>query len=261
MFEIAAVLDPLIARYASWLALPNDATADTSDEDPDNVVLMPIVLRIERKDPPERSALLEAAAAGALAVCLDERCEPGGEWHEAMHGWISGRIRKVSRRARGAHWEAVQALPGRTVEVRGAQVRVLLPMKVSEMPKELTRLQISGSELEDDDPGAPSPEVPALWLNPDVPMSAGKSAAQVGHATMFLAALLHGEGSDAELESWAGKGFECSVRVVDPGTWHRLHPGDDPETAWRRDRVAAVRDAGFTEVDPGTVTVLAQWRP
>ncbi|MEV5538132.1 aminoacyl-tRNA hydrolase [Saccharopolyspora shandongensis] len=254
-----SVLDPLIARYASWLALPEAATADTSDEDPENVVLMPMVLRIERREPPDRTALLEAAAAAAIEVCLDERCKPGGEWHEAMHTWISGRIRKVARRARGVHWEAVQSLPGRTVRVGNAEVRAFLPMRVADMPKELSRLQISGSELEADDPGAPLPGAPTLWLNPDVPMSAGKSAAQVGHATMILASLLHGAGLDSELESWAADGFRCSVRRADAETWARLHPRDDPETAWRQARVAMVRDAGFTEVDPGTVTVLARW--
>ncbi|SFS51784.1 aminoacyl-tRNA hydrolase [Saccharopolyspora flava] len=260
-----SVLDPLVSRYAQWLALPGEATADTSDEDPDNVVLMPMVLRIERREPPARTALLEAAAAAALAVCLDERCapateeDPAGEWHEAMHGWISGRIRKVTRRARGAHWEAVQALPGITVEVGGAEVRALLPMRVADMPKELSRLQISGSELEPDEPGPVPDGVPVLWLNPDVPMSAGKSAAQVGHATMILAAQLHGEGLDEDLRRWASDGYPSAVRQASPDTWADLHPGDDPETAWRKSRVAMVRDAGFTEVDPGTVTVLAQW--
>jgi peptidyl-tRNA hydrolase len=259
VLDAAAVLDPLIARYLSWLALPGESTADTSDEDPQNVVLMPMVLRLERTSPPQRTALLEAAAAAALAVCLDERCKSGGEWHEAMHRWISGRIRKVARRARGAHWDAVQSLPGRTVEVDGAQVRAFLPMRVADMPKELTRLQISGSELEPDDPGASAGNVPMLWLNPDVPMSAGKSAAQVGHATMLLAAQLHGAGADAELEGWAANDFRCSVRIPDSATWQHLHPGADPGTAWRHRGVVAVRDAGFTEVAPGTVTVLAQW--
>jgi peptidyl-tRNA hydrolase len=260
VLDSASVLEPLTARYMSWLALPEKSTADTSDEDPDNVVLMPMVLRLERKEPPSRTALLEAAAAAALAVCLDERCKPGGEWHDSVHRWISGRIRKVARRARGAHWEAVQSLPGRTVDVGGAQVRAFLPTRVADMPKELTRLQISGSESEPDDLGPPAADVPTLWLNPDVAMSAGKSAAQVGHATMIMAAQLHGEGANTELEHWAAQDFRCSVRTADAERWRRLHPGDDPETAWRERRVAAVRDAGFTEVDPGTVTVLAQWR-
>lgn len=255
----AAVLEPLLARYASWLALPRAATLDTSDENPAEVILMPMVLRIERDDPPARTAMLEAAAASALAVCLDQRCSPGGQWHEQMWAWTSGRIRKVARRARGAHWRAVQELPGHTFTVGNAEVRALLPMRVADMPKELTRLQISGSELESDAPGPAAEGFPILWLNPDVSMSAGKAAAQVGHATMFLATLLHGEGFDTELASWLDSELRCSVRTADRETWRRLQPGNDPGTAWRQRRIAAVRDAGFTEVNPGTVTVLAQW--
>src|SRR5690625_2287508 len=108
----AAVLDPLLARYATWLSLSPSETADTSDENSDDVVLMPLVLRIERQSPPARTAMLEAAATAALAVCLDERAAPGRDWHAALYGWTSGRIRKVARRARGAHWRAVQDLPG-----------------------------------------------------------------------------------------------------------------------------------------------------
>jgi len=254
----ATVLDPVLARYASWLNLPAESTSDTSDEDPENVVLMPVVLRIERRDPPGRTAVLEAAAASALAVCLDERSGPGGEWFEAVHAWTSGRIRKVARRARGSHWDAVQDLPGRTVEVDGAQVRSFVPMRVADMPKELTRLQISGSELEPDDPGPPAEDVPALRLNPAAGMSAGKAAAQVGHATMILAALLHGDGRHEELARWAAREFRCSVRTPSEQGWRELDPGGDPERAWREHGVAAVRDAGFTEVDPGTVTVRAR---
>ena len=36
------VLEPLVARYAQWLALPGSSTVDTSDEDPDEVRAMPV---------------------------------------------------------------------------------------------------------------------------------------------------------------------------------------------------------------------------
>lgn len=193
----AAVLEPLLDRYQGLT--PEDFARE---ENPDEVVLMPLVLRIERHHPPRRTDMLEAAASAALAVCLDERSRPGGEWHEAVSGWISGRIRKVARRARGSHWRAVEGLPGRTVARGDAEARAFPPSRVRELPKELSRLQISGSEVEPDEAGAPEPGTPILWLNPDAPMSAGKAAAQVGHATMFLAALLHGDGLDAELEAW-----------------------------------------------------------
>lgn len=249
-----AVLDPLAARYVEWLGLPASATRAAIDDDPAEVRAMPVVLRIERADPPARTPLLEAAAAAAVAVCLDPRADD--EWHEPLVSWIDLAIRKVARRARGAHWAAVQDLPGVTVSVDGAEVRALVPGKVAEMPKEVTRLQISGSELPPDEPGPVSDGVPVLWLNPTVPMTAGKAAAQVGHASMLLAAALRADGQESYFDDW--KDFRCVVRTPSRRDWAALHPGDDPLNAWRRRRVVAVRDAGFTEVDPGTVTVLAQ---
>lgn len=253
---MSRVLDPLAARYAHWLDLPAAATADTSDEDPAEVRAMPVILRIERAEPPNRTAVLEASAAAALAVCLDERVEPGGDWAEPVADWLDNRIRKVARRARGAHWLTVQDLPGVTVEVDGAQVRALVPGRVVDTPKEVSRLQISGSDLPLDKSGPAPDGVPVLLLNPEVSMTVGKAAAQVGHATMLLAALL----GDAELARWRERGFRTAVRTPSEARWRELCPVGDPEGAWRANRIVAVRDAGFTEVDPGTITVLAQWR-
>lgn len=247
-----SVLAPLAGRYAAWLRLPASATADVAAENPDQVRAMPVVLRIERADPPGRTPLLEAAAAAAVAVCLDPRAEPDGEWHEAVSAWVRGRIRKVARRARGAHWAAVQELPGVTVTVAGASVRALVPGRVAETPKEVGRLQITGGDLPADEPGPPPLGVPVLWLNPAIEMTVGKAAAQVGHATMLLAALA------SDLSAWAAAGFRCAVRTPSAPRWASLYPGDDPAGTWRSRGVVAVRDAGFTEIAPGTVTVLAQ---
>ena len=253
------VLAPLAARYAHWLSLPSESTVDVSDEQPGQVRAMPIILHIDKADPPNRTALLEAAAAAAIAVCLDEGAVLDGPWHEDLMAWTGGRIRKVSRRARTAHWAAAQEFPGVTSTVDGAQARALVPGLVTETPKEISRLQISGSDLPIEPAPAPPSGRPVLWLNPDVPMTAGKAAAQVGHATMLLAALLSGSGQDDRIADWAATDYHCAVRIAEQVTWKTLCPGDDPAATWHEHGVIAVRDAGFTEVAPGTITVLAQW--
>jgi peptidyl-tRNA hydrolase len=225
------VLAPLAARYRGGGPIPPE---------PDGVVrAMPVILRLERP-PAARTPVLEAAAAAALAVCLDPRAEPDGEWYEPVATWVAARIRKIARRARGAHWAAVQELPGITVEVAGAQVRALLPGPVDEVPKVVSRLQIGGTDLEPDEPGPVPAGAPVIWVNAALELTVGKAAAQVGHASMLFAA----ERGLTEVPPFA-------VRSADGGRWSALCA----EVA--RGAAVAVRDAGFTEVAPGTITCIA----
>jgi peptidyl-tRNA hydrolase len=225
------VLEPLAARYAGHrVEIPPE---------PDGVVrAMPVILRLERT-PVLRTPVLEAAARAALAVCLDPRAEPDGEWHEAVTTWVASRIRKIARRARGAHWAAVQELPGVTVEVDGAQARALLPGPVDEVPKVVSRLQIGGTELPDDEPGPPVPGAPVIWVNGVLGMTVGKAAAQVGHASMLDAAAR----GLTDVPPYA-------VRAVGRDRWAELCRSLEHGAA------VAVRDAGFTEVAPGTITAI-----
>lgn len=215
--------------------------------DPADVLAMPIVLNIPKADPPKRSDLLEAAASAAVALCLDERVGPGGEWEAQFLAWTGARIRKVARRARGAHWTAAQEVPGITVDVAGAQARAFVPGRVGDLDSRITRLQIGGTDLEHDDPGDPRSGVPVLWIDSTLGMTVGKAAAQVGHASMLLAGAMTAE----QCERWASTGFACSVRDADADRWRRagsrVGAGD----------AVAVRDAGFTEVAPGSMTVIA----
>jgi peptidyl-tRNA hydrolase len=226
-----SVLEPLAARYAGpRVEIPPE---------PDGIVrAMPVILRLDRP-PAARTPVLEAAARAALAVCLDPRAEDGGEWHEAVTTWIGSRIRKIARRARGAHWAAVQELPGVTVDVDGAQARALLPGPVEDVPRVVGRLQIGGTDLPDDEPGPPGAGVPVIWVNGALGMTVGKAAAQVGHASMLDA---------------AARGLSAvppyAVRSAPPARWAELC------RAAERGEAVAVRDAGFTEVAPGTITAI-----
>jgi len=229
-----SVLAPLAAPYG----IGTGARVVVPPE-PDGVVrAMPMVLRLERP-PAQRTAVLEAAAAAALAVCLDPRARPEGEWHEAVELWVANRIRKIARRARGTHWDAVQALPGVTCAVGGAEVRALLPGPVEEVPRVVARLQIGGTDLEPDEPGAPPPDEPVIWVNAALEMTVGKAAAQVGHASMVFAAAR----GLVDVPAFA-------VRDAGADRWAALC------AAVERGEAVAVRDAGFTEVAPGTITCI-----
>nr|WP_228541337.1 peptidyl-tRNA hydrolase [Nocardia sp. XZ_19_369] len=211
------------------------------------VQAMQIVLHLPKVDPPPRSAVLAAAATASVALCLDERVGPGGEWAERYLAWKRSRIRKVSRRARGAQWLAANEVDGVTVEVEGVQARALVPGPVGEVDPRIKRLQIGGTDLEHDEPGPADPELPVLWVNSALGMTVGKAAAQVGHASMLLAGAL----SAAQALRWAEREFRCSVRDADEGLWRTLADQVARGTA------VAVRDAGFTEVAPGSMTVIA----
>ena len=226
------LLVPLAARYA-----PPHGGAVVIPPEPDGVVrAMPLVLRLERP-PPARTPVLEAAARAALAVCLDPRAD--GEWRDALGTWIASRIRKIARRARGVHWAAVQELPGVTCEVGDAAARALLPGPVDDVPREVARLQIGGTDLPPDSPGPPPPGVPVIHVNTALEMSVGKAAAQVGHASMLYAAVHR----LTEVPAFA-------VRDATPAEWADLC------RVVQRGAAVAVRDAGFTEVAPGTITCI-----
>lgn len=205
--------------------------------------VLPLVVRIERDEPPSRTAALEAAARAVLAFLADERSAEG-EWAERVTAWTDGRIRKVLRRARGAEWRRASVLDGVTLEHDGAEVRVFPPVPLDGWPKELARLQVSGTDLDDPEPPpAPAPGVPVLWFNPELDMSAGKAMAQAGHGAQLAWMRL-----DAEARKrWEAAGFRLAVRTAPAAAWAALTESGLP----------VVRDAGFTEIAPGSCTVVA----
>jgi peptidyl-tRNA hydrolase len=204
---------------------------------------LPLVIRVERAAPPARTDALEGAARAVLRFLSDPRVtEPDGEWAAAAQAWEDARIRKVVRRARGAAWERASALPGITVAQRSAEVRVYPPVPVDDWPADLAKLQVSGTDFEDPEPpAAPAAGVPVLWLNPQLPMTAGKAMAQAGHGAQLVWWRL-GPTSRSE---WAEAEFEVAVRVAGREQWAELLVSGLP----------VVTDGGFTEVAPGSATV------
>lgn len=205
---------------------------------------MQLVVRAEKADPPNHGAVCEAAATAVVRLLTDPRAAgPDGEWREAVREWESRRIRKVTRRARGVRWPEAQALPGLTVEHAGAQVRAFPPGPVSDVPPQLARLQVAGLDLAEAEEPAPPPQPPyaAIALNPEVTMTTGKAAAQCGHA----AQLLLRQGRRKDVAVWVEGG--AAVHLA----------RDVPWLTCLKKATVAVRDGGFTEVPPGTMTAVA----
>lgn len=256
-----------------------------ADRDAAPQFVLPLVVRIEKTAPPARTDALETAARAVLVLLSDERATAeDGEWAQAVRDWQDARIRKVVRRARGAEWRRAAGLPGITVTGRpapsgnglaaedgptsgdglaaedqptsedrptsggepsvAAEVRVFPPVPLDGWPKELAKLQVSGTDLDDPEP-PPAPDLtgPVLWLSPHVEMSAGKAMAQAGHG----AQLAWWELDDAARAAWRGAGFPLAVRTASAERWEELIAAGLP----------VVRDAGFTEIAPGSCTVVA----
>ena len=242
---------------------PSPADAP-SDRDAIPQYVLPLVLHLEKADPPRRTDALETSARAVLTFLADPRVtSEDGEWAERAHAWEDARIRKVVRRARGGEWRKAAELPGITVTGKQAEVRVYPPVPLDGWPKELVKLQVSGLELTDEPQGVPHPNpqvsgtelddpeqptapdalLPVLWFNPEVPMSTGKSMAQAGHGAQLAWWAL----SDADRAAWRDSGFALAVRTATPERWSALTASGLP----------MVRDAGFTEIAPGSCTVVA----
>jgi peptidyl-tRNA hydrolase len=252
-------LAPLRERYAHWLRLDPSQVRDDREEAAQDIRAMQLVLRMERATPPSWHRALAAAATGAAALCADPASDPGGEWYDAMADYCRGHIRKVTRRARGAHWVAAQDLPGITIEIDGTQVRALLPGLVSELDPRISRLQVGGTDVAPDEPVAVSADASVLqvWLAPALAMTLGKAMAQTGHAGMIAVALL-AEANPAVLAEWRTAGLPAVARRATASEWSGLAALSADPGGFAATGTLAVRDAGFTEVEPGTITVIAR---
>ena len=155
--------------------------------------------------------------AGLAAVRVLEEFGADPEWRE--------RPGKVVLRARSpAQWARVLEEPHAAAS---DGVVALPPRRRSERGDALTKIQAMSTELEP--PPRSAPGAPLVYaLNPSVEMSSGKTLAQIAHAAVMAAELGHDV---------------SRARVIAPATFDL--PGC----------VAEVRDAGLTEVPPGTITV------
>lgn len=219
---------------------------DGSDLDGDQVPwAMQIVVQVEKHPAPQHTAVLCATASAvavALAAFTGEDADP--EVRRRTERWRSGPIRKVVRRARGAGWTRQLAVPGAfTHRMYDVDVTVHVPGPVTEVDPEIARLQVGGLTLTDTESRALDDADVRCFLNPHVALTTGKAAAQVGHAAQLVLQSI----PVTDADTWVAAGAPVRVTTGEKGEWDQLL-GSAP---------VVVVDGGFTEVAPGTVTVVA----
>jgi hypothetical protein len=187
-----------------------------------------------------RGAAGDLARAGELAGAAAVACVREPAFAEAVAAWRP-RPGKVCLRARSdGQWQGVLEEPH---ALAGDAVAALPPRRRSERGPLLERLQAMATDLGAAPETAPDrPGALTYLLNPDAPMSSGKTLAQIAHAAVMAA-------DSGRFEPWVEAG--CPARVLAPSA------SDFAAAAERDDLAACVADAGLTEVAPGTVTVVA----
>lgn len=220
----------VMSSLARWYGQTANAEAGVDDPNP---YAMPIVVR-QSPDATHEDTLL-AVARGVVLILSDSR------WDEQVKQWNSSLYRKVVRRAKSSKWDSItQSLEGVTASHRDSAAFVMPPMPVSDTPREVSRLQVSGLDLPKSQSAENAPLeglTLAVSMNPALDITTGKACAQIGHAAHL--AILH---SPPEVVvEWENSGLHMVL-----GTWQ-----DDAELI--------VQDSGLTEIPPGSVTAQAAW--
>lgn len=208
-------------------------------EEQENPYSLPIIVRVEKD-----AVFTEADVFQAVTTAMFQlTTTPNPEWEESLTQWMSGKFRKVVRKARGAAWTKVldSANHIHVTGDNGVELAVFEPHPVNSTPEAIRKLQVQGVSFPTVEPVESLTAdniVLTVALNPDLVMSSGKMVAQVAHATQ----LVFLQATSEQKEAWVNAG--SNVKVV---TW---------ETA---PNLVEIVDAGLTEIPAGSFTVKAGW--
>ncbi len=220
-----------------------------------------VLARMRQEDPWVQHLIVCSEAARPLAetlgavVCavLDAaaRFPDDPRYADDWAAWCDRSFRKVTLRARGAAWQRCLAFDAGVGRV-GGEVKALAlpPVLRSRRDPFLAKLQAWSAErdaLPPDTAPWPAGVAMAFVLNADAPMRGGMAAAQVAHAALLLWES-YGARMPEAFAAWRAGGSACVFVEAGAGPWAALKAGT---------HCAVIRDAGLTEVAPGTETVLA----
>lgn len=207
--------------------------------------VMYLVARRERL--PSYGETLVAGATAAVDCVRRYRDDPA--WRSNFDAWLSRSFRKVCLRANEKDWARLAEYEhGAGVVGDEPRVIALPPRQKSQRDKLLIHLQAFATGEHPAPREAPEPPFAMrLVMNDALTMSAGKAVAQAAHASLHALSAFGAEDPEG-VTRWLAEGMPCELRRASPDAWRELKS---------HERVAVVRDAGLTEVTPGSETFLA----
>jgi peptidyl-tRNA hydrolase len=206
---------------------------------------------VVRKDHP-LSLQRAMTLAGAGAVRCADRFRTSERWGGAFAAW-GDRARKVALRADAAEaQELLERLDAEPVETEmGVTLLALPPLRRSHSDPLVAALRpYTDGPRPADEPEPPDGPRLVYVVRPGVLRTAGKAMAQAGHAALMAADTL-GPRRPGVLAAWRAAGCPGTVQEADAERWAALRA--DPDAV-------VVADAGLTQVEPDTETVVALLR-
>ncbi len=215
---------------------------DQEETDPYAVVMVLKGVKDEEGNYPSEQDIFQAESSALTQLLLTE----DENVRVLLRAWMEGRIRKLMKRVKPAAWKSIISNElFHTVGVSGsAEVAVFAPVRISEQPDALRKAQVAGLEAPVN--GSAERQGTAylhVYADASLNMTTGKLAAQVGHAVQLF--LMYG--NTYKIEEWMEAG--CLITVERSDNMPSVETAD-----------IIVRDAGFTEVPSGSVTVAALYR-
>lgn len=182
-----------------------------------------------------RNDVIVAVARATVEMIIAE------EHSFQVDAWLDQRIRKLVKRGRNKAWDDLEPLPYIEQVENNAEVKVFPPYKLSEVPAEIRKLQLTGLVTVDEPvEKVLDPNTLVISFNPHVELSTGKAAAQAGHAAQLFVMKAPIE----KVDGWFNAGKPIAI----------VNSPDFDDT----DFDIEVHDAGFTEIPAGTRTAIAK---
>lgn len=214
-----------------------------------------IVLLVDKDDPAAHVDAIHAAAKASVNAYAEGRPAESTQ-EDSWTRWLAGPFTKSVRRADAKTFNKLQAdHDPASAQVGKARALAFKPTPYEELPKHLSRLQVSGTVLPERESDVTKPRPrdfnaavfhgePVLVVNDDLHLSTGKACAQAAHALMaFYLAM----GTD-DARRWHGAGLPSTILLADDTLFQDL-AATVPD-GWH------IKDNGLTEIEPGTMTAF-----